>query len=126
MAKRVNIFRFKQNDFVDLTHTPEHGCNVIQCGKDKYTLSNFKLQEGHDDSLPYSAILCINKKPVCKCVNDGWGGQTELMPLDIRSEAIMASAAVSLSKYGWKFHGTEFELKLDFIADTLAISASKG
>lgn len=124
--KRVKIFRFKQNDFIDLSHTPECGCNVIQCGKDKYTLSNFKLQDGHDDSLPYSAILCLNKKPVCKCVNDGWGGQTELTPLDIQAKAVMASASVTLSKYGWKFRGTEFGLKLDFIADTLAISASRG
>ena len=126
MNKRVTTFKFKQNDYVDLTHTPEFGCNVIQCGKDKYTLKDFKVQEGHDDSLPYTAILCFNKRPICKCLNDGWGGQTEMTPLDAQAKVIMASAAVTLSKYGWQYMGTKFALDLYFIADTLAISASRG
>ena len=120
--KRVKIFKFKKNDVVDLTHTPEFGCNVIQCGKDKYTLTDYKPQEGHDDSLPYSAILCLNNQPICKCLNDGWGGSTELTPVDIRAKAVMASADITLSKFKWSFRTTEMHLTLDFIADTLAIS----
>jgi hypothetical protein len=124
--QKIKVFKFIQNEHIDLTHTPEFGCNVIQCGRDKYTISNFKAVEGHDDSLPYNAVLCLNDKPICKCSNTGWGEQTEIKPISIQSEAIIASARMKLSKYGWSFRGGEFDLTLDFIADTLALSASKG
>ena len=121
---KLKIFKFKQGKTVDLTHTPEFGCNVIECGKDRFTLKDFKIQDGHDDSLPYSATLCINGNPICKCVNDGWGGTTEMTPFDIKTMVIMASVQLNISRYKWSFHGTEFALKLDFIADTLACSLS--
>ena len=115
-------FRFCQNKVVDLSNSPEHMCNVIECGRDKFTLSTFKLQDGHDDSLPYSAILCINGTPLCKCLNDGWGGTTEMTPLGADKAIKMKSLDLHLSKFKWAFKGTEFQLKLDFIADTLAIT----
>lgn len=120
--KRVRTFKFKKNGYVDLDGTPEYMCNVIKCGDDKYTLRDFKLIEGHDDSLPYSATLCINGKPICKCFNDGCGGDTQLTPINIQSEVIMKSAKVMLSKFGWISKGIKFQLDLTFIADTLAIT----
>ena len=126
MGKRINIFKFKKNEAIDLTNTPEVDCNAIECGKDRFTLKEFKVQVGHDDSLPYTAILCVNGKSICRCLNDGWGGQTEMTPLDAQSRALMASVQVKIAKYKWSFHGTEFVLDLDFIADTLAISMSHG
>ena len=122
--KRVKTFKFKRNGVVDLTDTPECGCNVIQCGKDKFSIREFRVIGGHDDSLPYTAILCINNNPLCKCFNDGWGGDTELTPIDNRARAIMASANVTLSNYEWLYCGTKFKLDLGFIADTLAITES--
>jgi hypothetical protein len=118
--KRLKIFKFKKGQVVDLTTSPEYGCNAIECGRDRFTLRDFKLQDGHDDSIPYSAILCVNDKPICKCFNDGWGGQTEMTPLDVRSKAMMAGVTLNLSKYQWGFHGTTFNVRIDFIADTLA------
>ena len=122
--KKLKIFKFGKNKVVDLSHTPEFGCNAIECGRDRYTLSEFKVQEGHDDSLPYSATLCLNGKPICKCFNDGWGGKTGMQALDNQTKVIMTSIENNLRNFKWSFHGTEFCLKLDFIADALACSLS--
>ena len=121
MLKKIKIFEFKKNVYMDLDKSPEAFCNVIKCGKNRFTLRDFKLQDGHDDSIPYSAILCLNDKSLCKCVNDGCGGQTEMVPVDIRAKAIMASAMVKLQNYGWCSKGMNIDLDLNFIADTLAI-----
>lgn len=120
MKKRVRILKFKKNGYINLDSTPEFNCNVIQCGKDRFTLRDFQLQHGHDDSLPYTAILCLNDNPVCRCTNDGWGGQTDINPLDIKSSAILKSIEGNINKYGWSYMGTKFQLDLDFIANTLA------
>lgn len=126
MGKRVNIFKFKKNEAIDLSTSPERGCNAIECGKDRFTLKDFKLQDGHDDSLPYSAILCFNGKPVCHCLNDGWGGMTEMKPLDAQTRALMVNIELNISKYKWGYKGTEFALDLEFIANTLACSLANG
>lgn len=120
MKKRVRILKFKKNGYINLDSTPEFDCNVIQCGKDRFTLREFQLQYGHDDSLPYTAILCLNDNPVCRCTNDGWGGLTEIKPLDIKASAILKSIEGNIKNYGWSYMGTKFQLALEFIADTLA------
>ena len=118
--KKKEILKFGKNKVLDLTNSIEVGCNVIECGRDRFTLQEFKLQDGHDDSLPYSALLCLNDKPICRCINDGWGGETEMQALDAQTKVIMASAMTNLRKFKWSYMETIFELKLDFIADTLA------
>ena len=100
--------------------------NVIECGKDRYTLSNCREIDGHDDSLPYAAKLCLNGKPVCSCFNDGWGGMTELKPLDIASRAILSSMRIKLKQYKWSCGKTEFPFDLEFVADTLACGTLEG
>jgi len=119
----MKIFKFPKTRVIDLTETPERFCNVIECGRDRFTLKDFKLQDGHDDSIPYSATLCVNGKPLCKCVNDGWGGVTELTAIDIAATASMASLNINLPKFRWSYRGTEFGVTLDFIADVLASTA---
>lgn len=123
--KKAKIFKFRKNECTDLTHSPEAYCTEIQCGTMKFTLRDFKLQEGHDDSMPYTAILCINGKQVCRCTNDGWGGQTELKPLEIQSKAIMESTAMTLSKFGFKYHDFKSTLRLDLIADMLSLDKAR-
>ena len=126
MKKRVKILKFPNNKVLRLTNTSEADCNVIECGKDRFTLQEFQLQHGHDDSLPYYAKLCLNGKPICTCLNDGWGGQTDLRPLDNQMREVMTSMEIALSKFKWSFGGIEFPLSIDFIADTLACSLANG
>lgn len=122
--KNLKIFKFKKITPTDLTDSPEFACDAIEVGRNRFTLKDFKLQEGHDDSIPYTAILYMNDKPVCKCFNDGWGGITELTALDATSKALMASSVITVGKCKWSYRGTEFDLTLDFIADTLACGAA--
>ena len=53
-------------------------CNVAG---HEFSLKEFKEINGHDDSLPYEAILCCDGKPLCSVLNDGWGGPTNVMKI---------------------------------------------
>lgn len=120
MVKK-KIFKFLQNKVVDLKASPEALCNIIQCGTNRFTLTGFQLQHGHDDSIPYYATLCINDVPLCTCLNDGWGGTTEMKPITKLQEIKMKSLDLYLSKFKWTYGGQmEMGVTLDFIADTLA------
>lgn len=122
MLGKVKELKFNKKKPLDLTTDMEVGCDVITCDKNSFTMRDFRKQEGHDDSLPYTGLLCYNGKPICRCTNDGWGGQTEITPLGASEMAILASIKVSLKNYKWEYHKTIFDLKIDFIADTLAIT----
>ncbi len=115
---KVKILKFVKTKPTDISNNELF--NVIECGKDRYTLKECRLIEGHDDTLPYTAKLCLNGKPVCSCFNDGWGGVTEIKPLDIRSKAILSSMCLKVGQYKLSCNGTEFPLDVEFIADTLA------
>lgn len=121
---KLKIFRFNKKGTTDLSGSPEFGCNVIQCGKNRFTLKDFRKQSGHDDSLPYTAILCMNNKPICRCTNDGWGGLTDTKPINLESEVLMKSIEVNLKNYKWGYMGGDFVLTIDFIADILACTHS--
>lgn len=120
--KRLKILKFKINEYIDLNNGQDVGCNVIQCGKDRYTIKDFKRIGDYDDRVAYTAVLCLNNKPFCKCSNDGFCGLVEIEPVDIQAKAVLASTNIKLSKYGWRFRGGNFKLELDFIADTLAMT----
>lgn len=122
MLGKVKELKFNKKKPLDLTNDMEVGCDVITCDKNSFTMRDFRKQEGHDDSLPYTGLLCYNGKPICRCTNDGWGGQTEITPLGASEMAILASVELSLQKYKWQYGKTIFDLKIDFIADTLAIT----
>ncbi len=113
------VFKFKLTRVNDLTNSPEVGCNEIVCGKYSFTLKDFSINPGHDDSLPYTAILCINRIPVAKCFNDGWGADTEITPINPRDKKLLDEVKAELKKYKWSFHDTTLTLDIPFIADTL-------
>ena len=113
MAQKTFAFTKKPKD---LSNNPEVGANIIKVGKLKFTMKDFKRVDGHDDTLSYSAILCVDKKPLARCYNDGYGGQTEINYIsdDINEvEKIIAG-------YQWKYGKMKFDLCLEFIADILA------
>lgn len=91
---------------------------IVKCGDDVFTLKDYRCQFGHDDSLPYHAILCCNGKEMCECFNDGWGGETIITP----SDATLFDEVCDrfIDNYKWSFVGYEHNLTLSFIADTLA------
>ena len=120
MLGKVKELKFNKKKVLDLTNNIEVGCDVITCDKNNFTMRDFRKQEGHDDSLPYTGLLCYNGKPICRCTNDGWGGGTQIMPVGAAERAILASIELSLKNYKWKYDNIVFELKVDFIADTLA------
>lgn len=55
---------------------------TITLGEYTFTLKNFRRVSGHDDSLPYTATIYVNGKRTFKAFNDGWGGETNFLPVD--------------------------------------------
>lgn len=43
-------------------------------------MRKFTNVHGHDDSLPFTAELWVNHKPIAQCFNDGWGGECQITP----------------------------------------------
>jgi hypothetical protein len=41
---------------------------------DRWSVTGYKTVAGHDDSIPFVATVCLNKIPVIRASNDGWGG----------------------------------------------------
>jgi hypothetical protein len=123
--KKVRILHFTKNKVMSISDKFNDPFDVIQCGHSKFTLKDFKLQGWHVDSLPYSATLFYNGKPFAKCVNDGWGGKTDIMPLNAQTRAIFASVLQTLTNYKFIYRNTEFTLGVDLIADLLAQTAAK-
>ena len=122
---KVKVLKFSSKNEIELSQENfNEDYDVIQCDKNKFTLSDFKEQVGHDDSLPYTAILCYNGKKVCSCLNDGWGGETELRPLDAASRVLMNNVILKLGlNYKFSYMSTQLTLTLDLIADLLAQGA---
>ena len=116
MAKKK--IQFIKNQALDFSNNLEYACDEIKCGDMTFTMKSFKLQHGHNDSLPYYAILYCNKKPICECVNDGWGGTTSITPLDKSFDIVKND----LDGYSWAVGKYTIKLTLDFIADILAES----
>ena len=129
MSGKSNVLKFlkNKNNIIDIDGIIY---DVVQCDKNKFTIRDFKLQEGHDDSLPYTAILCNNGKPLCSCFNDGNGGTTTITPLDAMSKAIMTSISLKFKEsFSFKTKDckddVEIPVTLDFIADILAYGENK-
>lgn len=122
MLGKIKSLKFDKKMPLSLDDNKEYMAEVIEVGKNKFTMRDYRPQEGHDDSLPYVGILCNNGKPLCRCFNDGWGGMTELTPIGAAEGAIMKSIANKLGDYKWSFKDAEFDLDIYFIADTLAIT----
>ena len=114
MAQKTLTFTKKPKD---LSNHPEVGANIVKVGKLKFTMKDYRFNPyGHDDSLAYSATLCVDKKPLAHCHNDGWGGQTEIY---YTSDDINEVEKI-IAGYQWKYGKMKFDLCLEFIADILA------
>ena len=114
MAQKTLTFTKKPKDLSD---NPEVGANIVKVGKLKFTMKDYQYNPyGHDDSLAYSAILCVDKKPLAHCHNDGYGGETEINYISGDTNEIEET----ISGYQWKYGKMKFDLRLDFIADILA------
>ena len=120
MLGKFNVLKFEKKVVTNLNQKKEEYYDVIEAGKHKFAIRDFKLQDGHDDSLPYSAVLCDNGKPLCKCINDGWGGQTELSTTNVRDAAVLTSVKKTIGQFKFSYGDVVFDLTLDFIADLLA------
>lgn len=120
--KKSKTFEFRLGVINNLDCSPECGSTLIVVGKHSFTLKDFELQHGHDDSLPYSAILCDNGQELCRCTNDGWGGETDIVALDDNAYTLLEKIGDELNDYKWSFRGSEFNLDITFIADTIALS----
>ena len=114
MAQKTLTFTKKPKD---LSNHPEVGANIVKVGKLKFTMKDYRFNPyGHDDSLAYSATLCVDKKPLAHCHNDGYGGETNIEYINEEVKEIENT----ITNYQWKYAKTKFDLGLDFIADILA------
>ena len=66
-------------DFAQMTNDKLY--TIVRFRDNVFTLKNFRINMGYDDSLPFQAILCINGIEMAECYNDGWGGPTNIRPL---------------------------------------------
>lgn len=110
----------------DLTHSPKFMANRIRVGNGVdslvFTMIDCHEVAGHDDTLPYEGTLVVNGTPMYHCFNDGWGGETEIT-LDRNYADYNTRVENIIHQFKWKYGKCIFDLKLDFIADILAITA---
>ena len=117
-------FTFSKTAPTDLSNDEEAGATIIKCGMSgsKFTMTNYMQVNGHDDSLSYQAVLCMDGEPVCSCFNDGWGGETLLTPTDSKKFEL-AKSKINGFKWMLRYGGcskSKFDVTLEFIADILA------
>lgn len=101
---------------------------VFQFGKNRFEMPKkyFRVNMGHDDSLPFQAILYRNRKPFAKCYNDGWGGPTNIEPIDKANRELYNKIDNELKDYEYidsKYHYTSkwsIENIVNIIADDMA------
>ena len=101
--------------------------NIIKVGGInglRFTMMDYQEINGHDDSLPYNATLYLNGKPFCKCMNDGWGGDTLLTPIVDRNEFEDVKSRLKDYKCVYLFQDKKFvdNVTINSIADYLAIT----
>lgn len=100
--------------------------NIIKVGGSanglRFTMMDYQEINGHDDSLPYNATLYLNGKPFCKCMNDGWGGDTLLTPIVNRNEFEEVKFRLEDYKCIYNCRGKKFvdDVTINSIADYLA------
>ena len=124
MASKVIIFRFNRNGETDITPLLKNGAHQISIDKNRFTIKDFKMTEGGDESICYSATLCINGKAICTCRNEGNGGMTDLEPMDMRTKALLAAATLRVGSVKCVYGNLRFTLSIDKIADFLAETAA--
>lgn len=101
---------------------------TLTIGGYKFALKKVIEQIGHDDTLPYAAILYINNKKVALIFNDGWGGETQYS--QIYENSLLQKAEVAIK--GLPYPNTPMDdiddninsmLKLNYVIDIADIIA---
>ncbi len=82
-------------------------------------LRNYKMIAGHDDTLPYQAIMYINGKKAAVCMNDGWGGETVVT---IVNEKLFKEAEQAVVQTIWF---EDYKYTMVSLADVLAYGLEK-
>lgn len=99
---------------------------TLTIGGYKFTLKSVKEQVGHDDTLPYAAMLYINNKKVAIVFNDGWGGETQYSQIFENDLLEKAEEAIKGLPYPITPMGDiddEINLKLNYVIDIADIIA---
>lgn len=117
MAQKTFTFTKKTKDVRD---TDIMGVTRIKCDKMVFTMRMFQDCIGHDDSLPYFAILYVDNVPTYECFNDGWGGETDIKVLDHAKDEQVAKAIEGKKFYFDGYKKVTIDLKVWHIADFLA------
>jgi len=109
---------------LDLSGDKDFGVTIVAVDNLRFFMRNFKNIIGHDDSTPYTGELWVKSvdnelKPtkLCECMNDGWGGTTDMT----ETSSMYLEIKQKVSQFQWKYGSkTKIYVTLDLIADMLA------
>lgn len=87
-------------------------------GKLKIEIRKYREVMGHDDSLPYNAELWVNNQHFADCFNDGWGGETTILPKDNK---LLEEVCTTIGRESITQFGHTFQYTLPILADELAV-----
>jgi hypothetical protein len=99
MRATVTAIEIDDNVFDFAKMTNDKLYIIIKFMGDVFTLKGFRINMGHDDSLPFQAVLCINGKETAECYNDGWGGPTNIHPLSLEKRESLYAIDALLKNY---------------------------
>ena len=125
MKRTQKTITFTKKPYKLISGLVMDGVNIIKVGGInglRFTMMDYQEINGHDDSLPYNATLYLNGKPFCKCMNDGWGGDTLLTPVVSRDEFEEVKFRLEDYKCIYNYRGKKFvdDVTINSIADYLA------
>ena len=101
-------------------------------------LAQVKETMGHDDSIPFNAVVMISEIPfdikdlplfmhtfipIAKIWNDGWGGESEISPIDDdgSTRALISKAEEAASKHRILYRGKDLgPSRLEFVCSVMA------
>lgn len=121
---KQKVLKFKQNGTIDLTENKSFDCNVVECGRNRFTLHQLEFNGYENGILYYSAVLYVNNQPFFTCIKNS-AGVTKIVANNNRTDLFRKSVEVQLKKYKWSLMGHEYTLTLEFIADNIANSCFK-
>lgn len=127
MRATITAIKIDDNVFDFAKMTADKLYTIIKFGYDTFTLKNFRINMGHDDSLPFQAILCMNGIEMAECYNDGWGGPTNIHPLSVLKRERLDSIDNALKDYVYtdsKYNLTS-KWSIEEIVDTLSYEMAR-
>jgi hypothetical protein len=128
MKRTQKTITFTKKPYKIINDWAMDAVNIIKVGGSanglRFTMMDYQEINGHDDSLPYNATLYLNGKPFCKCMNDGWGGDTLLTPIVSRNEFEEVKSRLKGYKSVYLWQDLKFvdNVTINSIANHLAIT----